>query len=422
LEICVDEECGYSPFLTNAFLLTVPHLNRVKSLSLAGGSDTIRQLTHYLLNWRAPLLERLRIYSSSGVPMHPGAPILSGALPLLRTLCLSVAFTDLPWRGMAGLTSFDLTAPYQTISVTQFLDFFESTPALRDIALSKALPYISDAPPGRLVSIPHLRSLDIAAQPPNSTLLNHLLIPHGAFLSLQFEYFNDEEFPIPIHLPQSFDSLGNLTTITSINLDFTDGMRFRLEGPSGRIHVSGIWNGVPDLQPVANNRALGSLTTHFNISTTKRLAVMRYFSQPVPEMEDSSAYQTLLAMSDLHTLTLRDCPDLTFICALNPSRTPSRTVVCPRLRELALHIGVDGVGSYVDVDELLDMARERSKRGVGLLGVVLICTQEIVPAKEVGKLKPHVSSVEYRLDEAVPDWDYIPNGVDDISYETDSFD
>jgi urease gamma subunit len=71
------------------------------------------------------------------------------------------------------------------------------------------------------------------------------------------------------------------------------------------------------------------------------------------------------------------------------------------LEELVLRIETR---DWLCIDKLLEMAKERSSRGVKLSTVTAICSQEFVPAEEVDKLRDHVSRVEYRLDGVMPSW------------------
>ena len=155
---------------------------------------------------------------------------------------------------------------------------------------------------------------------------------------------------------------------------------------------------------------------HFSISATKRLTVAHYNTPPPPEIEKSSICQTLLLINSLRTLTLLGCLNLPFIFALNPVRIPSKAVVCPELEEIVLYIKTR---DRFCIDELLEMVKERDSRGAKLSTITIVCTQEFVPAREVDKLRGHVSSVEYRLDDVMPRWDYIPGSVDVTGYETD---
>jgi hypothetical protein len=265
---------------------------------------------------------------------------------------------------------------------------------------------------------PYLELLDITAQPVHSILLYHLSIPTGASLVLDFD-FSDEKSPIPTYLPSTTKNLGNISHITSINLHCRSGKPgtdLRLKGPNGGLYMFGNWVGAATSLPVVDRRVLRSLN-HFDISATEIFTITQYPSPPPLKIENSPAYQTLFLMKTLHTLTLVDCLNLPFVFALNPNRIPSKAVACPELEELVLYIKSK---DRFCINELLEMVKERASRGAELSTITIVCPREFVPAREVLKLRGHVSSVEYRLDDVVPDWDSIPNDVvDDTGYETD---
>jgi hypothetical protein len=401
-----------STSLNDAFLLTVPHLGQLKSLSITGSSNSFIELTDHFLHCHAPLLEKLRIRFTFPHPQTIQAAIFDGDLSSLRKLRLSGALTNLPWKNLSNLTTFDFRhVPSDKISVTQLLDFFEGAPILRNIKLSHAFPDTSDAPPGRIVSLLHLKVLDIAAQPVHSILLDHLSIPMGASLISKFNY-SDKKSPIPIYLPSTSTNLGNLSHIASINLCFDGGMSLRLEGPSGGLHMYGHWVGVAASPTVG---VLHSLN-HFDISVTGRLTITQYGTSPPLEIKKSRVYQTLRLMNSLRALTLTDCLNLSFIFTLNPNRNLSKPIVCPKLEEVALYINTR---DRFCIDELLEMTKERASRGAKLSTITITCPQEFLPAKEVLKLRDYVSFVEYKLDDVLPAWNYIPNSVDETGYETD---
>ena len=418
LEICLgEEECA--PFLNDAFLLTVPHLGRLKSLSIAGSSNDLIELTKYFVHCRAPLLEKLRIRFTCTNPPTIQAAIFDGDLSSLRELRLSGVLSNLPWKNLSNLTTFDFRqVPSDKISVTRLLDLFERAPVLRIIKLAYAFPKTCNAPHERMVSLPHLKLLDITAQQVHSILLDHLSIPTGASLMLEFD-FSDEKSPIPTYLPSTMKNLGNISHITSINLHYRSrkpGMDLRLEGPNGGLYMFGNWVGAATSLPVVDRRVLRSLN-HFDVSAIETFTITQYPSPPPLKIENSPAYQTLFLMNALRTLTLVDCLNLPFVLALNPNRIHSKAVACPELEELVLYIKNK---DRFCINELLEMVKERASRGAELSTITIVCSREFVPAKEVLKLRGYVSSVEYRLDDVVPDWDSIPNDVvDDTGYETD---
>jgi len=413
LEICLEEEEG-ATYLNDAFLLVVPHLGRLKSLTLFGSSDDLLQLTEHFGS-PAPLLEKLDLNFTR--PENPVVQdtLFDGNFSSLRELFLSGVTANLTWGNLSKLKTFDLRqVPGDKVSVTQLLNFFERAPLLRKIRLECAFPISSDAPPGRLVSLPNLKFITIVAEPAHTILLNHLSIPVGASLSQNFN-FNDDNSPIHIHLPKTFRNLKHISHITSINLSFNPGMNMRLEGSSGTHYMWGSWTGANPSQPSLDRRVLRSLTP-FRISAVERFAIADCRAPPSTRTEKSPIYLTLLPMKNLHTLTLTHCLNIPFILALNPGQNASRTVVCPKLEDLVLYIAS---GGWFCIKELVAMVKERASSGAKLTAITIVGSQEFVSAKEVLKLRDYVSRVEYRLDDVVPKWDTIPADADDNSYESD---
>jgi len=113
-------------------------------------------------------------------------------------------------------------------------------------------------------------------------------------------------------------------------------------------------------------------------------------------------------MKNLQTITLSRCNNLAFILALNPSKNPSETILCPKLEEIILYIERP---DQFHVDELLSMAEERASGGVKLSAITIVSTEALAPTKEVFQLRKHVSRVEYKFDDVPPEWDTLPNEV-----------
>ena len=395
-----------TPFPSDAFLLTIPHHSRFRSLSLFGSSDDLAGIINQHLHCPAPSLEELKI-SFTGAPRPIEATIFDGNLSSLRELRLSGVLTDLPWVDLPNLTTFYFrNVPSNKVSVTQLLNLFERAPLLSTVTLWEASPITSDAPLGRVVALPHLKFLQISAEPVYSALLKHLSIPSGALLTLDFDV-DGEIFPIPACLPKPFDNLNNILPITSINLLFNSVLSLRLNGPSGGLYIYGNWTGAPTSLPNFHCRGLGTLN-HFPISSTERLTIGTYaFTRP-QRVEESITYQTLLLMRTLQTLTLTDCFNASFVSALDPSQNPSGTLLCPELKEVILYIKKK---EQFCIKELLAMAKERDSKGAKLSTIKIISTEAFVSATEVLKLRDHIERVRYRLDNIVPAWDDGPDGI-----------
>jgi len=405
LEICLgqvdDEFCQ-----EEAFLLAVPHIGRLKALSVSGSLTPILPVLVEHFSRAFPLLETLKIGLDPTTTELPNT-LFNGDLSSLRELSLTGGLIPQSWRGLSNLTTFNLHhVPGVDTLLTQLLDFFESTPHLRHIQLHHLIPDTDDAPIERVTSLPCLKKLSIIAQPVHSILLNHLTVPAGASLRLEFS-FDGAESPVPFYLPKSLDSLCNLSYITAVALCFGSERRFmRLHGPSGELYVLGNWISGRDQPYAGTNRFLRSLS-QFDISRTRRLAITLCRSQPpdTAPVVTWAIYRILRSMKNLHTFTLVRCKNLPFILALNPKTSPSGIILCPELEEIILHIGHSG---RLNVDELLSMLKERASRGAKLSTITIVGTDVLTP-KEVKRLKKHVSCVKYKFDGVPPEWDTLPS-------------
>ena len=404
LEICVGTD--NAPNWEEAFILTVPHFGRLRTLSISGNPAQVLPVLSEHFSRPAPLFHNLRISLVRGqAPVLPDN-LFNGDLSSLRELSLTGVITPLPWRGLSNLTTFNLChVPENEILLTQLLDFFESSPHLHHILLHDSIPNSSDAPTGRVVSLPHLKELSVIAQPPHSILLNHLSIPAGASLRLEFD-FSGAESPVPSYLPKSPRNLHNLSHITAINFHLELGKRFaRLSGPNGELRILGNWAHGDHEADIGVSQFWRSLLDQFDISKNQRLAIsFSYFKPPSSApIETWSIYQSLRSMVNLRTLVLARCINLPFFHILNPNENSSKTVLCPQLEELVLFIKVL---QQFRISELLGMAEERASRGAKL-SIISIVTlgNAYVPTKEVFQLRKYVSHVEYKFDDALPEWD-----------------
>jgi len=122
-------------------------------------------------------------------------------------------------------------------------------------------------------------------------------------------------------------------------------------------------------------------------------------------------------MNNLRTLTLTDCPDVSFTTTLTPSENASSAVVCPGLKEYVLYIGKEG---RPRIEYLLKMAKERASMGARLSAIVFNYPPQLFPAKAPA-LESYVSHVEYNSGDTTPRprWDTIPGEADEVGYDSD---
>jgi len=357
----------------------IPHATgRLKSLSVKGRSENVQAVTYHLSH-PAPLLEHLSISFGPPTPGYysslPSA-LFNGDLSSLRTLCLEFVHTELPWRNMVNLTSLALThipsIPSGTVFAGRLLDFFESAPYLNEVQLCDATP-MTGIQDGRLVSLACLESMDIEASVPCSALLNHLLIPAGAKLTIRAHLSNSSS--IEEHLPRSLDNLKNLSDFTAIELyshEYYQHVKF--SGPNGQVNIA-LSDDRKDL--------LFEFLAELDTSKTERLEIDRSHL-----LSRETLYRALLPMKDLRTLTLSRCRSpYTLIHALLPCS--SEVVVCPKLEELVLtphpHERIVGV---------IEMVAARASRGEKLRTLRIIGGLDAVDL-DVSELGKYVCNVEY---------------------------
>jgi hypothetical protein len=332
----------------------------------------------------APLLEHLSIDGNckSESQRNPvlTTSLFNGDLPSLRELRLRSVRTELPWRNMVNLTSFELghTIP-DHVTIRELLDFFEGAPCLRKILLLVATP-TSGAQHGRLVSLTRLKRMNIFGEEPPYLLLDHLIIPAGAELTTMGA---SDDLLIENLLPKSLDNLRNLSGFTKIRLHldaFNPHMQF--SGPNGQVRI------------YLSNRgdttclALKSLA-RFDTSKIERLKI-DHGNSP----SSDPLLRALLPMKHLRTLTLSQCtsPNI-FIHALDPNIGASGVVVCPKLEELVLVFRIDG--ETLGIKNIIDMAAARASRGAKLRTVGIVSGRDELDPVDVLELGKHVWGVEH---------------------------
>lgn len=396
LEIHIGSE--YEMGFDYAFPLVIPHIRRLKSLTIH--SPEVKHFHHCHM----PLLEKLSLWIEDDMDLDSA---FNGELPLLRELRLYGSFTHLPHQNLANLQIATLTL---FCGITPLLDFFESAPLLHTISLRYLIPNSSDAPPERIISLRHLKvfTLNLLSIFSPSTLLRHLHIPIGVSLFAEFGSCGGDS-PFLHCLPTRSSNFGNLSHITAVNLlldSYSGCKHLRLIGPSGGLHVHATpeddWGNSPSYAVDCGIlRSLGNIV----LSTVQRLVITSYQHPRATEVEECPIFQTLSLLSNLRTLILTSCNNLPFVLSLNPQRNPSNLVLCSDMEELILYI--DSPDQFYP-KHLIKMARNRATRGAKLSAITLVDLGQHLPEKEVLKLREHVTHVEYRTGGASPDWDDVP--------------
>ena len=422
---CVFLECSKtSPlrihleewFLNDAFLLTIPHFDRLESLSLSGPANDLLQFIEHLGS-PSLILKTLSIIVTRGEDLILRDSIFSGNLSSLHELCLGSVVTNLAWENMLNLRTFGLyNVSPDKISVTQLLDFFKRAPLLHEILLKYAFPDSSNAPPGRVVPLPNLKHLTITAPRLHTILMNHLLIPTGASITQTVCLFNAQS-PIRSHLPRDLNNLEHLSNITSITLSFAPRVDLQFEGPSGAHRIFGDWFGRSRFPTSLGCWVLQSLDA-LSISAVEMLQLEHWQSTiSSTAAEKSPIHSTFCQMDNLRTLVLIACLNCPFFRTLNPKKNASGTVMCPRLEGLVVYLWKKERNF---MNELLEMVKERAAQGAKLEAVTLITdADKLLPAKEVLELRMYASRVQYRQVNVMPDSDATPEVVDSTGDESD---
>ena len=395
LEIFIRDFRSYK-----TFLLVLPHVARIVSISLVGSEGIIRLFTRYL-SCPIPSLKILTIILTGSVPFPLNDTLFNGDVSSLRTLNLSGVIPHIPWKNLRNITTFTLRhVPESAVSVTELLDFFEQAPLLCEIALRYSSPDSSDAPPERVVPLPSLKNFKILTDfQPSSILLNHLSIPAGAFLHQELDVGSG--LSLRSFLPETIGNLQNTSYISSVYLNFGDeDVSLLLDGPSGRFSVRGYginWSSTP------SESILWSLGC-FDLSRTRRLAVSTYEFQTLWKIKNP-VRRILDATKDLRQIFLNQRNNTPFILALNPnlSSGSSNPVPCPKLEDLILYVEH---GESLDISGLVEMAKWRALEGAKLKSITVV-SGGIVSPKEVRLLARHATRVECRSEEGQPKWDDI---------------
>jgi hypothetical protein len=377
LPINLSLQTAHSPPPCHPFFEAIPHvIGRLKSLSVRVAPEALQYITTHLSR-PAPLLENLSIAGGYSSEPHPNlSPALfNGDLSSLRTLDLKYVLTELPWRNMVNLLSFELCFMSPGgITVKHLLDFFESAPRLRKVGLDSATA-TSGAQDGRLVSLACLERMVVSGSDSPSPLLDHLLIPVGADLKIRVDL---PDPPNRDHPPRFLDNLRNFPNFTDVCIRFDDHYtQMEFSGPNGHVEMIPINTRFDDTDFV-----LESLN-QFDASKVERLRI----DWGNPQSSDLS-YRALLPMKHLHTLALYYCESPhVFIHALHPTMSSSGIVVCPELDELVIN------GGTLDVRSVIGVAEARASRGAKLKHIRIVGRDESART-DVLELEKHVLHVE----------------------------
>jgi hypothetical protein len=230
LEIALREN-GVSRYQKDALLLVLPHISRVASINVFGGRKLLQDFTE-TFSCPVPILRHMVIRLSGHLTPVLWHKLFDGNISSLCTLSIAGVIPRLPCESLSKLTTL-LIPLFSRESLTPLLDIFANAPLLSEIKLG-GIPDSYDAPPGRVVSLPCLKTFTICTDTqPVWIHLSHLIIPAGASLTMDL-YLTRVESMFRKYIPNTFDNLQNISCISSISLDFGGATAsLQLSGPSG---------------------------------------------------------------------------------------------------------------------------------------------------------------------------------------------
>lgn len=364
------------PFDDPSFELVSDAIGRLGSMIIDVPPEDFQGITDRLSR-RAPLLESLEILINPGFWALP--PAVIPPLPFdcdfssLRDLHLRSICTDLPWRNMTSLVSFQLGR--SSTSLTNLIDFLEGAPHLLEVTLYSTT-LTGGAQIRRPVPLPRLKRFSLHDLKSPSALFDHLVIPVGVDLRMDSVLLQVKDY-----LPGTLENLGNLSKFNEICLRLSPYCTciIQFTGPNGRANFK---LQIPRASAAhITMRILGSL----DVSKTGLLKLI--CSKPLC---GDVLYDHLLRMSNLHTLTIFASHNLSsFLRILDPDRNPSNVLVCPKLENLISYIHRES-----NAQTMINMAAARMSRGSRLKSVRIISKVKLAP-KMVLELRKHVFHLEY---------------------------
>jgi hypothetical protein len=278
---------------------------------------------------------------------------------------------------MVNLTSFELLYSHG-VTVRQLLDFFESAPRLRRVSLYDVTP-APGAQSGRLVSMACLEVMQITESGSPSLLLDHLLIPVGARLTIEVDLPNH---PINNHALTFLSNLKNFPSFIAVDLSTASYWKphVQFSGPNGQVKM------ILSASRVNKARAMLESLDHFDTSRVELLTINGGNSSSRDPL-----YRALLPMKHLRTLTLRRIasPHI-FVHALHPNVSPSGVVACPKLEELVIVLN----GMTIDMKIVTGVVAARASRGAKLKSIRIV-DKDKSAGTDVSELQKHVLHVEY---------------------------
>lgn len=389
LQICILP--GYS---YNAFVYTIPHVQRWGSFSATVGGEEIDPVLAVLSGpSSAPKLHNLSVvpmvgYAEGGTVTSKGK-ILGGLIPSLERLTLCNLRIEIHKLTAPNLTYLFLASPSpEFISMTAVLDFLKRSPLLEEVELRYPGPKIMDiAHPDHTVILNHLRRIVLWDR--GSIYLNHLMLPKGIECELNYVFgdgLDKKEFLKEIFgtLPAGLKPIFNAESLSIVPHCTHGSVRFL--GPYGLVEI----------YPSFHHSECPSPTSFLAHPRSALKKVRELFvgsrNEVIPEWESTDIRKYLKRMPSLETLIVMHSEYASFVRALLPVEGK---VPCPTLKNLNIYVGP--TESFC-IHVFREMIEQRESSGHRFKKILLVLSYDL-------RIQPPISNLEVRVDDRPLYWD-----------------
>jgi len=383
-----------------------PHTGRIKSLHLQS-RWSVAQSVFTRFTDPAPNLETLTVICRPSTAAAGPVPstLLTGNLPRLRHLALQGLASDLANFVLPSLTYFELsnvTSPPLSISLSNLLAFFERSPLLESVRVDFHGECVHDAPKQKIITLRALRTLYISGSGlvghGDNSLLARLELPRGVDATVMLLILDGSSNVIAHAIPPYPERLPFISGLKRVHAEVLPGhgrCSFRCSGENGKVTVMARW---PITNANLDNLVMGSIQSFLPLSMegVEELWIQGY---QAPEDSYLPALRAFESLPNLQSVLMVHCDNTVLLRAL---KYPTRHLTVPKLRTLKLYLDPQRT---VSGEDLMELVKSRVSNGARLEELLIISPEVIVPVAEVMVLKPHVGSVEYRMDDSIPSFE-----------------
>lgn len=409
-------------FCSQSFTALIPHVKRFESLKIEILASELRSKSFPRLRKPAPLLEHL-VVAAEDTPhtdddREAPLPLLfKGDLPRLTRLSLEYVSPHPTWFNISNLTTFLLVhTGSHGGSSSLLLRFFERNPGLEDLSITYHGPFVDDALPHDIVTLPRLRKLRLGDCPSKPGILHHLVLPTGVEVSLK-AHIPNSGVGIAAELPLRAQNSPNfLTGIDRISFAEGNHTNVHFTGPHGTLYIRApsSTNGneynphdlatrcIYTFEPLVVSGVTELLIENYSPTRRSRLE----------SVQDSAIHHCLRSLPGLHTLILVSCANATHFQALQMPDPDEDgfSIVCPRLKHLFIDVSNTRRSEmsfpHFPFLDLLSLVETRASLGIPLDRITVKSTHPLFEDSDLASLLQFIGTVDTQGgDRNSPDWD-----------------